>query len=122
MKFTAEVIKGSGRGKSLGTPTLNLDTTKVPQEVAEGVYAIFAFIEGEQHDAVMHYGPRPVFRDTLSCEIHLINEPIEHVEVVTVHVLERLRDVADFPTPDDLRMQIALDIQNAREIIRNAHH
>lgn len=120
MTFSAKVIKGSGRGKGIGTPTYNLDLQSIPQDFEEGIYALWATINDIAHPAVMHYGPRPVFQDTISCEVHLLDEAPETATSVFVETVKRLRDVRDFPTPDDLRMQMALDIHQAGELLRNA--
>lgn len=116
MEFTASTITGAGRGKGLGTPTINLNLDQVPDELHEGIYACIA---NDQH-AVMHYGPRPVFNDTLSCEIHLLDTiPSVDLEEVSVSVLERIRDVRNFPDAEALKEEITKDIRRAREIIEN---
>lgn len=118
LSFDAHIITGSGRGKGLGSPTMNLDTHEVPAELAEGVHAVFAHIDGTQYDAVMHYGPRPVFADSLSCEVHLLDTTLTQApEHLTVDVVGKLRDVFHFASPDDLKMQIALDIANAKKLL-----
>lgn len=118
--FTAQVIVGSGRGKDLGSPTLNLDTSQLPPDLLEGVYAAHAIIRGKTYQAVMHYGPRPVFRDVLSCEVHVLDAVVAKTpNEVTVAPSIKLREVMDFPTPDDLRMQIALDISEAKKFLNS---
>ncbi len=122
MVFTSEVITGSGRGKNLGSPTINLNTLKVPPGFEEGVYAVVATIGDTAHDAVMHYGPRPVFRDSLSCEVHVLDDVIlEAPETVTVEPVGKLRDVMHFANPNDLKSQIALDIAHAKELLAAFH-
>jgi riboflavin kinase/FMN adenylyltransferase len=97
---------------------MNLDTTQVSTDLQEGVYAVLAEVEGVVHRAVMHYGPRPVFGDSLSCEVHLIDSVIEHApDAITVTPAGRMRDVQHFASPDDLKMQIALDIAQAKEML-----
>jgi riboflavin kinase/FMN adenylyltransferase len=118
LSFTAPLIKGSGRGKSLGVATMNLDLKDVPKDLSEGIYACFALSDGKRYKAAMHYGPRPVFKDTPSCEVHLIDEMIKTApKDVTVIVIERLRDIADFPSKEALMAQIADDIARARGIL-----
>lgn len=118
--FSAHVVSGAGRGKGLGTPTLNVDLSQVPSSLEEGVYACFAVINGKRHFGAMHYGPRPVFNASLSCEVHLMDTVIEHPPTsMDIEVVERLREVRDFPTPDDLKIQIADDIVKTRAILGN---
>lgn len=67
----------------------------------------------------MHYGPRPVFHDTESCEVHLIDASPTRVPVeVTVETVARLRDVRDFPTVEALQEQMDRDIEEARAILQ----
>jgi riboflavin kinase / FMN adenylyltransferase len=119
--FTARVVLGAGRGKGLGTPTMNLDLAAVPQDLQEGIYACYATVEGKRELAAMHYGPRPVFKDTTSCEVHLLDRIVVHApETLTVQVIAYLREVRDFPSTDALMAQIHRDIQDARAILKNA--
>ena len=66
----------------------------------------------------MHFGPRPVFQDSASCEIHIIDaailNPPTHVEI---EVIMKLRDVQDFPGPEALVEQMRTDIVDARAIL-----
>lgn len=112
MTFTARVVHGAGRGKHLGSPTLNLNLDDVPSALEDGVYA--CWVEG-QRAAVMHIGPRPTFGDMRSCEVHVLDEAIEEApERINVDVIVRLRDVKTFDSPEALRQQISEDIAAAR--------
>ncbi|HVW66792.1 MAG TPA: riboflavin kinase [Candidatus Peribacteraceae bacterium] len=116
--FTAPVVSGSGRGKDLGIATMNLELDSVPSELTEGIYACFVMFDGKRYMAGMHYGPRPVFKDTRSCEIHILDEWIEKTpDALEVLVVGRIRDVADFPSVDDMLKQIEDDIANVRAIL-----
>ena len=109
----------------MGSATMNLDLSMVPRTIEEGVYACLTTIDGTQMQSVMHYGPRPVFRDTLSCEVHILDTHIvDPPSVIEVRVIEKLRDVADFATKDDLVTQIQSDIERARGILAayGGHH
>lgn len=67
----------------------------------------------------MHYGPRPVFKDTVSCEVHLIettlSTPTDHLDV---EVVQFLRSIRDFSSVEELQEQMQEDIQKARDILR----
>ena len=127
--FRATIIRGAGRGKTLGTPTFNLTLEEIPRSLEEGIFAVRAgFEEQELSPAVMHYGPRPVFGDTKSCEVHLLERsavspstPLrtgsQRSDSLSVEVVERLRDVQDFETPEELQKQITQDINDAKTIL-----
>ena len=66
----------------------------------------------------MHYGPRPVFQDSSSCEVHLLDETIVKApKEVTVEVVHRIRNVRDFPSVVALMREIEEDITAARGIL-----
>lgn len=138
MRFSANIVTGSGRGKRLGSPTINLNLAEVPEELEEGVYACYAFVNHERktnnerrYPAVLHYGPRPTFDGSRSCEVHLIEKfpisnsqfpsksqaPSPKPQTVTVEVVERLRDVEKFESESALKAQIAEDIAQAKTIL-----
>ncbi len=118
-RFTAPVITGAGRGRRIGTPTLNVDLTAVPADLGDGIYAVQAsWAGGGSFAAVMHLGPRPVFQDSRSCEVHLLDAvPPADTQTVSVTVVARLRDVQNFPSPEALVAQIQRDIAAARAIL-----
>ena len=117
--FRATIIRGAGRGKTLGTPTFNLALEEIPGTLTDGVYAVSARVGGsEPFKAVMHFGPRPTFDGSRSCEVHLLAEKSEirnpKSERLKVEVVERLRDVKRFKTPKALKEQIVSDIAQAK--------
>lgn len=113
--FTAGVVRGAGRGKTLGTPTINLDPEALASIGRQGIYAVWAIIDGDRLPAVMHAGDRPVFDDTPSVEVHLLDSAPEHVpEELTVEVMEYLRPIENFASIEELQAQIARDILLAR--------
>ena len=91
----------------------------------EGIYACRAQLHFKDDrtegpfDAVMHFGPRPVFKDTKSCEVHLLDHVIPSPPLsVTVTVLDYIRDVRDFPSVEALKEEIARDIEKAKDIFK----
>jgi len=118
MRFSASVITGSGRGKGMGTPTLNLDLADIPGDLKEGIYACKVIINDAIYDAAMHYGPRPVHKDTASCEVHLLDETMSDAPaMIAVEIAAYLRPVQDFPSEAALIAQINDDIAKARGIL-----
>lgn len=101
------------------TPTLNLELKDVPPAMKEGIYVCRVTIGSTKFNAAMHYGPRPVHKDTTSCEVHILDEVIaEAPETLTVDVIEYLRPVLDFPSEAALIAQISNDIEKSRGILR----
>lgn len=100
------------------TPTLNLNLSDVPSEMKEGIYVCRVIINNQTFNAAMHYGPRPVHKDTTSCEVHILDEVIaEAPDTLTVDVIAYLRPVLNFPSEAALIAQIGDDIEKSRGIL-----
>lgn len=120
LSFTAAVVAGAGRGRTIGSPTINLRLADVPKGLRDGIYACRVRLGRKIFPAAMHVGPRVVFRDTRSCEVHVIDHAIRRAPVrLTVEVIKRLRSVRDFSTVSALQRQIARDIEKTKNVIRN---
>jgi riboflavin kinase/FMN adenylyltransferase len=114
--LTGEVVSGTGTGRKFTFPTLNL---AVEQELlpARGVYVTRAHLEGEtrSHRSVTNVGMRPTFNgSSLSVETHLLDVQLETApKRIEVRFWKRLREEKKFAGPEELRAQIARDIDRA---------
>lgn len=116
--FSVSVIPGRARGRTLGIPTLNVLLSDIPHRFTHGIYAGWASIEGEKIPAAIHFGPRPVFGDTETFEIHLIDKVLHATpETVVIFEMTKIRDVKNFPSVDEMLVAIRDDIQRARAIL-----
>lgn len=116
--FNARIIKGSGRGKTLGYPTINLNLDDIPSNLEEGVYACLVNLNNEWHQAVFHFGNRPTFGDLKSGEIFVLDKNIKRSpNQISVQVLEKIREIKKFASSDDLKKQIEDDISQARDML-----
>ncbi len=123
-RITGKVVKGSGMGRQLGFPTLNLEPiTKDKLIPAEGVYAVVAEIGVERYGGVVNIGYRPTFGgERRTIELHIIDltprdNPNFPPEKVTIHLMEHIRHEQGFTTPAALIERIKEDITIARKII-----
>jgi phosphoribosyl 1,2-cyclic phosphate phosphodiesterase len=116
--LTGEVVSGTGTGRRLTFPTLNLAPE---QELlpARGVYVTRTLLEGEteSHRSVTNIGMRPTFNGSaLSVETHLLNYSGEiAAKRIEVRFWMRLREEKKFSGAEELRAQIARDIANAHK-------
>ena len=110
-----EVVRGAGRGRTLGFPTANVKTDR-PLGLPVGVYVCRLTVGGRQHQAVVNVGFRPTFGETeLAVEAHVLDFTGDlYDERVTLTFVRRLREERKFPSVDALREQIALDVAAAR--------
>jgi riboflavin kinase/FMN adenylyltransferase len=117
--LTGTIARGAGRGATILVPTLNLAPE---QELlpATGVYATEALLAGRLYRSATNVGFRPTFDGThLSIESHLFDFSERVTEGrLEVRFRERLRDERKFSGPDELRRQIAADLDQAREFFR----
>ncbi len=115
MLFQAHSVTGSGRGKGLGTPTINLNMKEVPKGIENGLYA--CIVDGN-HKGVLHYGIRPTFDDTPSCEVHIIDEDVPlPPDTLEIHIIQKIRETMKFDSAEQLIEQMKKDIESARAIL-----
>jgi riboflavin kinase / FMN adenylyltransferase len=109
------VVPGQGLGRTVLFPTLNLETQNeiLP---GNGVYATLAIFEDKSHPAVTNVGTRPTVSGTgVSVETHLLEHtPEAPPSVLELKFLHRLRNEHKFPSVDELKKQIAKDIQRTK--------
>jgi riboflavin kinase/FMN adenylyltransferase len=112
------VMRGAGRGRTLGFPTANLDPER-PLLVPSGVYACRAEFDGQLRPAVVNVGVRPTFGENdLAIEAYLIDLSGDLYGVrLRLHFVERLRGELKFPSVDELRAQIGRDVDAARNAL-----
>ena len=115
------VVPGDGRGRDLGYPTANIEVPPEKILPANGIYACWAWLDGQRHIAAVNVGVRPQFH------------PDAHTPLVEAHVLDldrrfygsdmrlefvhRLRDEMRFPSVPELVEQIRRDVQRTRELL-----
>jgi riboflavin kinase / FMN adenylyltransferase len=110
-----EVVRGAGRGRTLGFPTANVKTDR-PLGLPVGVYVSRLAVATRQHQAVVNVGFRPTFGETeLAVEAHVLDFTGDlYDQRVTLTFIRRLREERKFSNVDALRQQIALDVAEAR--------
>lgn len=110
------VVRGDGRGRSIGVPTANLDCDPILLP-ADGVYAVVVRVHGEREllRGVANLGVRPTFAAGRSVEVHLFDVDRDLYDArVRVGFVERLRAEQRFDGVEALKAQIARDAERAR--------
>jgi riboflavin kinase/FMN adenylyltransferase len=109
------VTSGAGRGRTLGFPTANLapdGNLLIPR----GVYGCLAHVDGVAHPTVVNIGVRPTFSETtLAIEAHLLDFTGDlYGRRMRLDFMLHLRAEMRFPSVEDLKAQIARDVEAAR--------
>lgn len=117
-----EVQHGENRGgRLLGFPTANL---KLADELfpATGVYAVWASVGDDLCPGVANIGYNPTFgNDFLSVEVHLFDFSGDiYGQDLRVQFVQRLRSEKKFNGLDELKSQIAKDIELGRTILSSS--
>jgi riboflavin kinase/FMN adenylyltransferase len=119
--ITGPVIHGAKKGRTIGYPTANIDTSDylVPKT---GVYVTKTKVDGYWYDSMSSVGHNPTLncRTDVSVESHLLDFSKEiYGEIVELQFLKRLRGEEKFTTVTDLIQKIEEDELNTREFLKN---
>ncbi len=118
----ARVVRGDGRGRSIGVPTANLEAENeiLP---ARGVYAgLVRLADGSWHRAVANRGLRPTFGEQAEAlEAHLLDYQGDlYGTRLRLAFVARLREELRFAGPQALVAQIREDVARARALLSSA--
>jgi riboflavin kinase / FMN adenylyltransferase len=120
--LAGEIRTGTGQGRKLVVPTLNLATE---QEVLpnNGVYATEATVAGKTYRAATNVGLRPTFDGTrVTIESYLFDfDEMLTSGSLEVRFWQRLRDERKFSGPLELKEQVLRDIERAKEFFQAAN-
>ena len=110
------VEKGENRGKSIGFPTVNINTSSIKKP--DGVYAVLVKTDRKILKGVANLGMAPTFgRKERFLEVHLFDfaENLYGKEI-EVFFVKFIREEKKFPSAKDLIVQIQKDYKIAKEI------
>ncbi len=120
-RISGRVIKGDGRGKSIGIPTANLETWPEQAIPKAGVYATKVRHRKQSYQAVVNVGVRPTFElgpVIPRVEAHILNFHEEiYGDEIELNFVARLRDERRFENIEALIAQIRADISRAKQIL-----
>lgn len=120
-RISGRVVHGEKVGRQLGFPTANVALGK-HRPPLRGVFAVWAthVPSGERYASVANLGERPtVGGRKLLLEVHALDHTVnwygQHLQVDFIH---HLRDEKRFASLDELKTQIALDAEQARQMMK----
>jgi riboflavin kinase/FMN adenylyltransferase len=123
-----KVVEGSKRGRRLGFPTANLETSDelYPQK---GVYAVEVIWNQQVFNGLANVGLNPTFlpaqaggEGPLSVEVYILNFDKDiYGDEVQVNFIKRIRTEIRFESPGQLIEQIKKDVEWANENVFSRH-
>jgi len=122
LSFKSQQVKGAGRGKLLGYPTLNMD---IPEEfqLEDGIFAVWVKISGRKMMGAMHFGAVPTFDQAKkSLEVFLLDvadKDFEKLDTsqILIDVVSWLRGIMRFRNSEELSDQIRKDVVQVRRVM-----
>tara|TARA_B100000809_G_scaffold100234_1_gene98793 strand:- start:518 stop:1441 length:924 start_codon:yes stop_codon:yes gene_type:complete len=113
------VVIGDQRGRTLGFPTANLDVDPQLLLPGDGIYATWAIIDGEHHQAATSIGIRPTFDLTQRLvEVFVMDFSGDlYGKTVGVEFITKVRDQEKFDGLDALIKQINQDVDDCRQVL-----
>jgi riboflavin kinase / FMN adenylyltransferase len=120
--FTLEgtVVKGDGRGTTIGIPTANIEVPLDQALPADGVYATIACLNGEYLPSITNIGTRPTFGvGHRTIETHLLEFKGDLYGCsLEIAIIEQIRPEKKFASVPELLSQINRDIEKAKQILK----
>lgn len=113
------VVKGDQRGRTIGFPTANLDVWDEQILPANGVYATYAWLGGQRHQAATNVGVRPTINGgNVTVEAHLLDFTDDiYGREIKLEFINHVRPEMKFASLDALTAQIRADVQTVRQLL-----
>ena len=117
--ISGQIGPGAERGRKLGFPTANLSIDPGKAVPPDGVYVTLAFVQGREYPSVTNIGMRPTFGDgQRNVEVFILDFKGDlYGQELRIDLIERLRGEKRFANVDDLKVQIARDVEQVRAIL-----
>lgn len=117
--LNGRVTSGAGRGVELGFPTANLDIDPGQALPAEGVYATWAYIDGQAYQSMTNIGKQPTFGGNQRVvEVYILDYHSNlYGRELRIDIMDRLRGEKQFATPEELKKQITEDVKRGRAML-----
>ena len=116
-----KVVAGAGRGVGLGFPTANLEISPEHALPPDGVYAVWAYIDGKAYQSMANIGQCPTFSGCeRTAEAYLIDYQGDlYRRELKIDIVERLRSEERFDTSEELKRQLTEDVKRGRAILKS---
>ena len=117
-----KIIEGKRLGRTIDFPTANFLYKKNIIQIPYGVYAVIVNIDGKEYQGVLNFGLRPTVNEKDKeplCEVHILNfDKNIYKQDIKVELIKKIRNEIKFRSINDLKNQIASDINFACKILK----
>lgn len=120
IKIVGRVTYGNGLGQRLGFPTANIAPSCEHSEMADGVWAGYAEVDGVSYKSVINigYSPSVVENGERRIEAHIVGyEGNLYGREITLSLVYHLREERKFDSREALVAQIEHDRNEALELL-----
>ncbi len=116
--FGGRVVHGDRRGRLLGFPTANLAIADDRAMLPNGVYAVWATLQGKRYEGIANIGTNPTFEGcNRRLEVHILDFSGDIYDAaLQVQFLKKIRDEQKFPSAEHLVHQLHEDKAAARTL------
>jgi riboflavin kinase/FMN adenylyltransferase len=121
-RITGEVVRGAGRGASMGFPTANIRPPEAQFLPGTGIYAGRLLVEEQTMPAAISVGYNVQFNgQDISVEAYVLDfEGDLRGRGVSLDFIDRIREEARFESVDALLAQMHTDVEDVRRILAQA--
>ena len=114
--FEGKVVHGNRLGRSIGFPTANIWLPKNNLPI-KGVFSVKISIDVSEFEGIANIGIRPTVGGTSPVlEVNIFDFKKEiYGKRIKVEFVKKIRDEKKFDSLDDLKKQIAKDVNTAKE-------
>lgn len=117
--ISGKVVHGQKKGRTIGFPTANVNLKRAKAPV-KGVFAVHVYHDDTRYFGVANIGARPTVdgQDAL-LEVHIFDFTGNiYGQKIKVTLQHKLRGIIKFATFAELKTQIQLDAERARQLLR----
>lgn len=124
MVIAGTIVHGKQLGRQLGYPTANLNIDNLQGTLpSAGVYAAWAILsDGQRYPAMVNVGYRPTVdadRHLLSVEAYLDGFAGDlYGQRLSLEIVSHIRDERRMDSLDQLKSQLAIDLDQTRNILK----
>lgn len=116
--YTDKVAKGTGGGRKLGFPTVNLSPHRFLSELKDGVYACLVDYKNKIYKGALYFGPRFIInKEDHILEIHILNfNKTIYGENIEFKIDQYIREPVKVKNSEELISLIKSDIEKIRAL------